>query len=59
MTDAERKTLEARRTLLISEREQAQVKVHQATGAIAMLDAILKLSPEVPADQQAASTQAA
>lgn len=54
MTDAERKTLEARRTLLINEREQAQVKIHQATGAIAMIDAMLNMPREAVQDPKAA-----
>lgn len=49
MTDAERKVLEGKRAQLVSEREDAQVKVHQATGAIAILDAVLRFPQEVSA----------
>lgn len=51
MTPAERKILEGKRAQLETERAEAQVKVHQATGAIAILDAVLRFPAEVPADQ--------
>lgn len=60
MTPAERKILEGKRAQLEAERAEAQVKIHQATGAIAMLDAVLRFPAEVPADQiQADDSQAA
>lgn len=46
MTEDERKRLEARRTILVSERDAAFAKMNQAVGAISMIDSMLALPPE-------------
>lgn len=59
MTPTERSILEKRRNMLVTERDSALKTMHQAIGAIAMIDAVLNLPQEVPADQPQAANQAA
>lgn len=47
MTHEERKTLEARRKVLVDMKEEAIGRANQATGGIAVIDALLAASDRV------------
>lgn len=47
MTHAERKALEARRKVLVDMKEEAIGRANQATGGIAVIDALLAVSDRV------------